>query len=55
VVLAARADSEQLRLVVDAVGVGRVEAVAAWDSHLAPGDAVRLTVDRTRLATLAPS
>ncbi|MEZ5093218.1 ABC transporter ATP-binding protein [Nocardioides sp.] len=55
VVVAARSAAEQLRLLVDVTGVGRIEAVAPLGSHLGPGDVVRLAVDATRLATLAPS
>jgi pimeloyl-ACP methyl ester carboxylesterase len=45
-----RVTPEQVRLEVDADGLGVVEAVAPLDVHPGPGDVVRLTVDRTRLA-----
>jgi thiamine transport system ATP-binding protein len=51
-VLAARATPEQVRLVVDADGLGEVDAVAPLDVHLGPGDAVRLRVDPTKVARL---
>jgi thiamine transport system ATP-binding protein len=49
-VRAARATPEQWRLVVDAAGLGEVDAVAPLDSHPGPGDAVRLRVDPTKVA-----
>lgn len=51
-VQSARVTPEQIRLVVDAEGVGEVDAVAPLDSRVAPGDHVRLAVDVTRLANL---
>ncbi len=55
VVVSARAAAEQLRLVVTVAGLGDVDAVASLGIHLAPGDPVRLSVDRTRLAPLPPA
>ncbi len=49
-VVSARATPEQLRLVVDADGVGEVDAVARLDAHAAPGERVTMTVDPSRLA-----
>ena len=49
-VISARATPEQLRLVVDVADVGELDAVAALDAHLAPGDAVALRVEPTRVA-----
>ena len=49
-VVSARATPEQLRLVVDVADVGELDAVAALDAHLAPGDAVALRVEPTRVA-----
>ena len=46
----ARATPEVLRLVVEVRGVGRVDAVAARDSHWGPGETVRLSVDPARIA-----
>lgn len=52
VVRTARATPEQWRLVVDASGLGEVDAVAPLDVHPGPGDAVRLRVDPTKVARL---
>ena len=49
-VVSARATPEQLRLVVDVADVGELDAVAALDAHLAPGDPVALRVEPTRVA-----
>ncbi|MFC5176635.1 ABC transporter ATP-binding protein [Nocardioides taihuensis] len=49
-VRSSRVTPEQVRLEVDADGLGVVDAVAPLDVHPGPGDVVRLTVDRTRLA-----
>jgi thiamine transport system ATP-binding protein len=51
-VVSARATPEQVRLVVDADGLGEVDAVGPLDGHLGPGDEVRLAVDHTRLAAI---
>ncbi len=51
----ARATPELLRLVVDVVGVGVVDAVAARGSHWGPGEQVRLRVDRSRVAVIEPN
>jgi len=51
-VVSARATPDQLRLVVDAEGVGEVDAVAATVAHVAPGEKVRLRVDQARLSLL---
>jgi len=51
-VVSARATPEQLRLVVDVPGVGEIDAVAVLDAHLAPGDAVPLRVEPTRVAVV---
>lgn len=48
----ARVTPEQVRLVVDADGVGTVDAVAPLGSRVSPGDAVALRVDPTRVAVL---
>jgi thiamine transport system ATP-binding protein len=48
----ARATPEQARLVVQADGVGVLDAVAPLGSRVAPGDDVLLGVDVTRLAVL---
>ncbi|MGA8249035.1 MAG: hypothetical protein WB797_19160, partial [Nocardioides sp.] len=50
-VLTVRATPGQVRLVCD-TELGEVDAVASLDRRLAPGDAVRLSVDRTRMAAL---
>jgi thiamine transport system ATP-binding protein len=47
-----RATPEQVRLVVQADGVGTLDAVAPLGSRVAPGDDVLLGVDVTRLAVL---
>jgi len=49
-VVSARVTPEQIRLVVDADGVGEVDAVARLDSHPAAGDRVAMVVDASRLA-----
>lgn len=49
-VVSARATPVQVRLVVDVVGLGEVDAVAGLDHHPGPGQEVRLRVDVTRLA-----
>jgi thiamine transport system ATP-binding protein len=55
VVVSGRATPEQIRLVVDADGIGEVDAVARLGTHPAPGDRVSLAVDPGRLApTPAP-
>jgi thiamine transport system ATP-binding protein len=53
VVESARVTPEVVRLVVDADGIGRVDAVAALGSRVSPGDEVALRVDVTRLAVLS--
>lgn len=55
--LAARVESsrvtpEQVRLAVEVVGIGTLDAVAPLGSRVAPGDEVTLRVDVTRLAVL---
>jgi thiamine transport system ATP-binding protein len=50
-VLTVRATPGQVRLVCS-TDLGEVDAVASLDLRLAPGDAVRLSVDRTRMAAL---
>jgi len=52
VVLSARVTPDQVRLVVDVEGVGELDAVASVNTHPAPGEQVRLTVDRSRLARI---
>ncbi|GEP33521.1 ABC transporter [Nocardioides szechwanensis] len=52
VVLSARVTPDQVRLVVDVEGVGELDAVASVNTHPAPGEPVRLTVDPSRLATI---
>ena len=52
VVLSARVTPDQVRLVVDVSGVGEVDAVASVNTHPAPGERVRLGVDRSRLAVI---
>ncbi|CUR62361.1 ABC transporter related protein [metagenome] len=49
---AARVTPEQVRLVVEAAGIGALDAVAPLGSRVAPGDEVSLEVDVTRLAVL---
>jgi thiamine transport system ATP-binding protein len=51
-VTAGRATPDQVRLLVDAAGIGEVDAVASLDAHPGAGDLVRLAVDVTRLAVL---
>ena len=51
-VQAARVTPEQVRLVVDADGIGTLDAVAPLGSRVSPGDEVALRVDVTRLAVL---
>lgn len=50
-VLTVRATPGQVRLVCS-TDVGDLDAVASLDRRLAPGDIVRLSVDRTRMAVL---
>lgn len=52
-VVSARATPDLVRLVVDADGVGPLDAVAPLDRHPGPGERVRLRLDATRLAVLA--
>ena len=52
-VLSVTAAPEQVRLVVEVAGVGTADAVAAPGTRPVPGDAVRLRVDVTRLASVA--
>lgn len=52
VVRSSRATPEQVRVVVDAEGVGEVDAIAPLDSHPGPGERVWLVVDPTRLAVI---
>jgi thiamine transport system ATP-binding protein len=52
VVASARVTPELVRLAVAVDDLGPVDAVAALGSRVAPGDAVTLRVDRTRLAVL---
>jgi thiamine transport system ATP-binding protein len=52
VVGSARVTPEVVRLVVDADGIGRLDAVAPLGSRVSPGDEVALRVDVTRLAVL---
>lgn len=54
-VRSARATPEQVRLVVDVVGMGEVDAVAGLDRHPGPGERVRLGVDASRLAVIPTS
>jgi len=49
-VVSSRLTPEQVRVEVDVPGVGALDAVAPLDRHPAPGDAVRLLADRTRMA-----
>jgi thiamine transport system ATP-binding protein len=51
-VVSARATPDLVRLVVDADGVGTVDAVASLDRHPGPGERVRLRLDPTRLAAV---
>jgi thiamine transport system ATP-binding protein len=50
-VLTVRATPGQVRLVCR-TELGEVDALASLDLRLAPGDAVQLSVDRTRMAAL---
>lgn len=52
VVRSSRATPEQVRVVVDAEGVGEIDAIAGLDSHPGPGERVWLVVDPTRLAVI---
>jgi len=52
-VVSARVTPELIRLVVDADGIGEVDAVAALDTHPAAGDRVAMVVDPSRLALAA--
>lgn len=54
-VVEARTTPEQVRLVVDVDGLGRVDAVAPLDQHPAVGQPVRLTMDATRTARVGGS
>ena len=49
-VVSARVTPGQIRLVVDADGIGEIDAVARLDSHPAAGDRVAMVVDASRLA-----
>jgi thiamine transport system ATP-binding protein len=51
-VVSARATPELVRLVVEAEGIGTLDAVAPLDRHPGPGEHVRLRLDRTRVALL---
>jgi len=51
-VVSARSTPDLVRLVVDADGIGELDAVATLDRHPGPGDRVRLRLDATRLALL---
>jgi thiamine transport system ATP-binding protein len=51
-VLSLRTTPQQLRLQVAVADLGTLDAVAPLDAHLAPGDAVILRVDPTRLAVV---
>jgi thiamine transport system ATP-binding protein len=51
-VQSARVTPDQVRLVVDAAGIGTLDAVAPLGSRVSPGDEVALRVDVTRLAVL---
>ncbi len=53
-VVSARLTPELVRLVVDADGIGEVDAVARLDTHPAAGDRVAMVVDPSRLATTPP-
>jgi len=52
VVVSSRTTPEQVRLVVDTEGAGRLEAVAPLSARTAPGDVVHLRVDPERTAAL---
>jgi thiamine transport system ATP-binding protein len=49
-VVEVRTTPEQVRLVVDVVGIGELDAVAPLGQQLAVGESVRLTLDMTRTA-----
>jgi thiamine transport system ATP-binding protein len=51
-VVSARATPRLVRLVVDADGIGELDAVAPLDRHPGPGESVRLAVDHTRTAVI---
>lgn len=51
-VVSARATPGQIRLVVETDGIGEIDAVAGLDSHVGPGDDVRLAVDSGRVAVV---
>jgi thiamine transport system ATP-binding protein len=51
-VVSARATPELVRLLVDADGIGTLDAIAALDRHPGPGERVRLRLDATRLAVI---
>lgn len=55
VVREARVTPDQVRLLVEATGLGPVDAVAGPGEHVAVGDDVRLAVDASRLAPLSLS
>ena len=55
VVLSALATPDQLRLLVEVPGLGALNAVAPLGSHVAPGDAVHLRIDRSRTAQVPRS
>jgi thiamine transport system ATP-binding protein len=48
----ARATPDQVRLVVDVVGIGLIDAVAPLGSHVGPGDLTNFSVDAGRLAVM---
>jgi len=52
IVESARATPDQLRLVVDAAGIGTLDAVARLGSHAGPGSRIRLAVDPGRVAVI---
>ena len=52
-VTSARATPDLVRLVVEADGIGTLDAVAPRDRHPGPGERVRLRLDATRLALVA--
>jgi thiamine transport system ATP-binding protein len=54
-VVSTQATPDQVRLVVDVDGVGRVDAVSGSDRRPGPGESVRLAVDATRLAAIPES
>ena len=53
-VVSVRSTPEQTRLVVDVVGLGRLDAVAGLDVPLRAGEPVRVSVDTSRLAVVGP-